>query len=71
MERIPQAVEDEIRMSIMVDGFNGRDFSSLDPVYQLPQTMTLIRNFLDFVIEKGPLGVFDNLLEFLPILKTF
>ena len=57
-------------MSIMVDGFNGRDFSSLDPVYQLPQTVTLIRDFLDFVIEKEFLGVSNALLEFLPILEA-
>ena len=54
----------------MVDSFDGREFFSLDPVHQLPQTATLIRNFLDFVIKEGSLGVFDNLLEFLPILET-
>ena len=42
VERIPQAVEDEARMSIIVDGFNGREFTSLNPVHQLPWTVTLI-----------------------------
>ena len=32
--------------------------------------MTLIHNFLDFVIEKESLNVLDNLLEFLLVLKT-
>ena len=54
----------------MDNGFNGREFSFFNPVYQLPETTTLIRNFLDFVIEEGSLGVFDDLLEFLPILET-
>ena len=70
MERIPQAVEGETRLSIMGNGFDGREFSSFNPVYQLPGTVTLIRNFLDFVIEEESLDVFDNLLEFLPILET-
>ena len=70
MECIPQAVEGETMLSIMGNSFNGREFSSFNPVHQLPGTATLIHNFLDFVVEEGSLGVFDNLLEFLPILKT-
>ena len=54
----------------MVDGFGGREYTSLDPVHQLSWTTTLIRNFLDFVVKERSLGVFDTLLEFLPILKT-
>jgi len=70
VECFPQAVEGETRLSIMDNGFNGRKFSSFNLVHQLPGTMTLICNFLDFVIEEGSLGVFDDLLEFLPILET-
>ena len=70
MERIPQAVKSETRLSIMDNGFDGREFSSFNPVHQLPGTMTLIRNFLDFDVKEGSLSVFNNLLEFLPILKT-
>jgi len=70
VECIPQAVEGEIRLSIMGNGFDGREFSSFNPVHQLPGTTTLIHNFLDFVVEEGSLGVFDGLLEFLPILET-
>ena len=51
VECIPQAVEGEARMSIIVDSFNGREFTSLDLVHQLLQTATLIRDFLDFVVE--------------------
>ena len=70
MECIPQAVKSEIRLSIIGNSFDGREFSFFNPVHQLPGTMTLIRNFLDFVIEEGSLGVFDDLLEFLLILET-
>jgi len=70
MEHISQAVKGETRLSIMGNGFNGREFSSFNPVHQLPGTTTLIHNFLDFVIEEESLGIFDDLLEFLPILKT-
>jgi len=54
----------------MDNGFDGREFSSFNSVHQLPGTATLIRNFLDFVVEEGSLGVFDDLLEFLLILET-
>ena len=70
VERIPQAVESETRLSIMGNGFDGREFSSFNPVHQLSGTTTLVRNFLDFVIKEGSLSVFDDLLEFLPILET-
>ena len=42
VERIPQAIESKARMSIIVDSFNGGEFTSLDPVHQLPRTATLI-----------------------------
>ena len=70
VERIPQAVKGEARMSIIVDSFDGGEFTSLDLVHQLLQTATLIRDFLDFVVEEGSLGVSNTLLEFLPILKA-
>jgi len=57
-------------MAIVVDGLDGRKFPFINPVHQLPQTVTLICNFLDFVIEKESLDVLDNLLEFLSVLKT-
>jgi len=57
-------------MAIVVDGLDGRKFPFINPVHQLPQTVTLIRNFLDFVIEKESLDVLDNLLEFLSVLET-
>jgi len=43
----------------MVDSFNGREFSTFDPVSQFPGISTFVCNFLDFVIEEGPFGVFD------------
>ena len=70
VEHIPQTVESKTRLSIMSDGFDGREFSSLYLVHQFPGTMTFICNFWNFVIEEWSLSVFDSLLEFLPILET-
>ena len=70
MEHIPQAIRGKTWMAIVVDGLDGGKFPFINPVHQLPWTVTLIHNFLDFVIEKGSLDVLDNLLEFLPVLKT-
>ena len=57
-------------MTIVIDGLNGGKFSSLNPVHQLPQTMILVHNFLNFIVKKGSLDVFNYLLEFLPIFET-
>ena len=46
-------------MAIVVDGLNSREFPSLDPVHQLPWALAFVRDFLNFVIEKGSFGVFD------------
>ena len=54
----------------MVDSFNSGEFSSLDPVYQLPWASTFIRDFLNFVIKVGSLNIFDCHLELLPVFKT-
>ena len=70
MEHIPQAIGGKTWMAIVVDGLDSKKFPFLNPVHQLLRTMTLIHNFLNFVIEKRSLDVFDNLLEFLPVLKT-
>ena len=70
MEHILQTVKSETWLSIMSDGFDGWEFSSLYPVHQFPGTSTFICNFLDFIVEERSLGIFDNLLEFLPILET-
>jgi len=70
VEHIPQAVGGKTWMAIVVDGLNGRKFPFINPVHQLPRTMTLICTFLDFVVEKGSLDILDNFLEFLPVLET-
>jgi len=70
VERIPQAIGGKIWMAIVVDGLDGGKFPFINPVHQLPQTATLIHNFLDFVVKKESLDVLDNLLEFLPVLET-
>ena len=58
-------------MSVVVDSLDSGEFSSLDPVYQLPWASTFVRNFLNFVIEEGFLDIFDCLLELFPVFKIF
>ena len=69
VECIPQTVESKTRLSLVGDGFDGWEFSFY-PVHQFLETTIFICNFLNFVIKEWFLGVFDNLLEILPILKT-
>ena len=54
----------------MFDGFSGREFASTNPIHQFPRTMTLIRNFLNFIVKEESLDVLDYLLETLPIVET-
>ena len=70
IERVLQTVKNETWLSIMSDGFDGWEFSSLYLVHQFPGTSTFICDFLDFIVKERSLGIFDNLLEFLPILET-
>jgi len=52
------------------DSFGGREFVFTNPIHQFPRTMTLIHNFLNFLVEEGSLDIFDYLLETLPIVET-
>ena len=51
-------------MIVVVDGLNGREFSSFDLVHQFPRASTFVRYFFDFVIKKGSLGVLTVFLNF-------
>ena len=43
---------------------------STDPIHQLLETMTFISNFLNLCIEERSLGVLNDLLEILLVIKT-
>ena len=54
----------------MINGLNGRKFPFFNLVHQLPWTTILVCNFLNFIVEKGSLDVFNYLFEFLPMFET-
>ena len=67
VKSIPKTLWGETRLIVVLDGFNSRKFSLLDPVHQLPWTTTFVRNFLDFVIEERSLSILDCRFERFPI----
>ncbi len=54
----------------MLDSFNSRELSLLDPIHQFPRASTLVRDFSNFVVKVGSLDIFDSRLEFFPVFKT-
>ena len=57
---IPKTFRDETRLIVVLDGFDSRKLSLLDPVHQLPWATTFVCNFLDFVVEERSLCIFDR-----------
>ena len=51
----------------MFDGLDRRKFSLLDPIHQFPWASTLVRGFVDFIIEERSLGILDRQFERLPV----
>ena len=64
---IPKTLQGETRLIIVLDGFDSRKLSLLDPVHQLPWAMTFVCDFLDFVVEEQSFGILDRRFERLPI----
>ena len=67
VKSIPKTLQCETRLIVVLDGFDSRKFSLLDPVHQLSWTTTFVRDFLDFVIEEQSLGILDHRFERFPI----
>ena len=61
-------------MTIVINSLNGKKFPSLNPVHQLPQTTTLVHNFLNFISSKKDLlmslTTFLNSFQFLRLLDA-
>jgi len=70
MESIPQAFRGETRTTIIFDGFSCQEFSFLDPIHKFPRALTLVSDFLNFVIEERSLRFFDSRFEGFPIILT-
>ena len=65
-----QTFQGETQVTIILNCFNSRKFTSTNPIHQLPKTMTFASNFLNQCVEERSLSVLNNLLEILPIIKT-
>jgi len=66
MESVPQTVESEAWLIIVLDGLNSREFLFVDPIHKFPRTLTLVRYLLNLVIKEGSFGDLDHFLECLP-----
>ena len=64
---VPKTFQGETRLIVVLDGFDSRKLSLLDPVHQLPWAMTFVCDFLDFVVKERSLGILDHQFERLPI----
>ena len=64
---VPKTLQGETGLIVVLDGFNSRKLSLLDPVHQLPWAMTFVCDFLDFIIEEQSLCILDRRFERLPI----
>ena len=67
---VPKTLQGETGLIIVLNGFDSRKLSLLDPVHQLPWATTFVCDFLDFVVEERLLGDFDCRFEELPIITT-
>jgi len=47
VESSPKAFRGDIWLAFIFDGFGCRGFALANPIYQLPWTTTLVRNFSD------------------------
>ena len=70
MKYFPEIFKLNTRMSVILDCFNGQEFSFLDPIYELPGIIFLVSNFIDFLIKELSLCFLDHFFEFLPIVQT-
>ena len=70
MKCFPQTFRGETQTTIVLDCFDSRKFTSADPIYQLPRTATFTSNFLNLCVEERSLGILNDFLEILPIIKT-
>ena len=57
-------------MVVIINSLYSWKFVPVNPVHELPRTVTLVGDFLNLGIEKSSFGDFDNILEGFPILKA-
>jgi len=57
-------------MSFILDSFNCRELSFLDPVHKFLWAALFVRDFFNFVIKEKLLCLLDSVFEAMPVFKT-
>ena len=63
MESIPQTVESETWLIIVLDSLNSREFLFVDLIHKFPRASTLVCYLLNLVIKEGSFGDLDHFLK--------
>ena len=71
MKSMPEIIDFQTRMAIILDSFNSRKLMFFDLIHEFPWTLFFVGNFLNLKIKKGMFGGLDCVLELLSILNTF
>jgi len=62
-----EVINFNIWLSIELKGFNGQKITLLDPVHEVSELLVFGSNFLNFVVEKTSIGLFDSLSKYTPV----
>ena len=66
IESIPQTIEGEVWLFVVLDGLNSREFSFVNLIHKFPKASTLVRYLLNLIIEEGFFCDLDHFLEHFP-----
>jgi len=61
----------EAQLVVVLDGFNGRKFSLVDPVHKFLVILLFICNFLYFEVKECSFCGLDHSSEGFPVIETF
>ena len=67
MKYYPKIFKFNIRSTIILNGFDCREFFLLDPIYKLLWTTFFVSNFIDFSIKEVAFCSLDCSLESSPV----
>ena len=63
VESIPQRVESEVQLIVVLDSLDNQQFAFVDPTYEFPRVLTLIGYLLNLDVEKDSFGGLDQFLK--------
>ena len=70
MKDIPQIADIKTLLVIILDSFNSRQFTLVDPIHEFPRSSFFVSNFLNFDVKKWLLRKFNFAPENFPIFQT-